>query len=552
MNNLAGSGRPARRSPWWWLALGAVGVGAALRLWQWALGTTFFMDELAVLHNVATRPLGQLLGAPLAEAQVAPPLFLLAEKACLVVFGPSELALRLPSLLASLAALGLMWAVARRVLDERVVPLAVLTFAVGVTFVYYSNQAKQYAGDVAVALLVLRLALGLRGAGPPSARYWAGAALAGVVLPFYSQASVLAFAGCGAALVLLAYFDPGRPRLRATAAVVGAWAAGSGASLALAQAILQPTTRAYMHYFWRDGLLPLSARLPRVLASEVAERWANGLGWPHPTSIWVAVTLLGAGALWWRRRAAALLLLGPWLAGALASALQQFPLRLRLMDFLVPSLVLFAFAAFQEAVRWAWGRGWPLGLGVLALGALPIGYSVTRHNLPPFCAEDAKPLLAQLGQARRPGDGLYGYYGAGQYLRWYGARYGLADYRLGRCYRHLPGAERNYLKEVDAFRGRRVWVVLVHFDDIDAHDLATYLDSIGRRGPRIVVPRKLPDEAAGFLFSYAQLYDLTDAKRAARYAAATFPLPPSLPKPADDICWSCYGPQAIADNRYPY
>ncbi|MFD1467490.1 glycosyltransferase family 39 protein [Hymenobacter caeli] len=550
MENFGTGEAPARRTVWWWLALGAVLVGAGLRLWQWALGTTFFMDELAVLHNVATRPLGPLLGTPLAEAQVAPPLFLLAEKACLVALGPSEQSLRLPSLLASLAALGLLWAVARRVLDERLVPLAVLTVAVGFTFVYYSGQAKQYAGDVAGALLVLRLALGLRGAARPPGRWWVGAALAGLVLPFYSQASVLVLAGCGAALALLALRDPGRPRLWATLAVVGAWAAGSGASLALAQFLLRPVTRAFMHYFWREGLLPLSARLPAVLWGELAERWANGLGWPHPASAWVAAGVLGAGLLWRRRREAALLLLAPWAVAAAASALQQFPLRARLMDFLVPVLVLLVFAALQEAVRWARARSRPLGAAVLALGAAPVAYSTTRHNLPPYCMEDAKPLLAKLARARRPADAVYAYYGAGQYLRWYGPRYGLAPYRLGHCYRHLPGAERRYLQEVDAFRGRRVWVVLVHFDPAEAHDLTTYLDSIGHRGPRIAVPWHMPDEAVGYPLAYAQCYDLTDARRAARFAAATFPLPPSPPRSAAEICWSCYGPQVITDGRH--
>lgn len=552
MKNLDPGSGPPGRTVWWWLALGAVLVGAALRLWQWRLGATFFIDELAVLHNLAVRPPGQLLGVPLAEAQVAPPLFLLVEKACLLVFGPSELSLRLPALLASLAALGLLWAVARRVLDERLVPLALLTFAVGFTFVYYSNQVKQYASDVALTLLVLEVALRLRDAPPPAPRFWVAAALAGVVVPFYSQACVLVFAGCGAALVLLAFLDAGRPRLRATAAVVGAWAVGSGASLAAAQATLQPTTRAFMHFFWREGMLPLNARLPVILAGDMAERWANGLGWPHPTSLWVAGTLVGAVLLWRQRRGMALLLLAPWLVGVVASALQQFPLRMRLMDFLVPIMILLLFVAFQEAVRWAGRRSRPLGRAVLALCAGPVLYSTTRHNLPPFCAEDAKTLYAQLARARRAGDAVYAYYGAGQTLRWYGPRYGLgpASYRLGHCYRHLPGAERHYLAEADAFRGRRVWLVMVHFDAYESQVLSAYLDSIGRRGSRFTVARELPDEAVGFPTVYAQLYDLSDAKRAARFSAATFPLPPAPPRPADEICWSCYGPQVIANNQY--
>jgi len=66
------------------------------------------VDELAVLRNVATRSASQLVSQPLAKTQVAPPLFLLLEKACLMWFGRSEQALRLPALLASLAALQLL------------------------------------------------------------------------------------------------------------------------------------------------------------------------------------------------------------------------------------------------------------------------------------------------------------------------------------------------------------------------------------------------------------------------------------------------------------
>ena len=551
MHNLDIKQTASGRTVWWWLTLAAVLVGAGLRLWQWQLGTSFFLDELAVLHNLASRTPAQLVSLPLADAQVAPPLFLLVEKTCLAALGPSELAMRLPGLLASLALLPLLWSVARRVLAPPLVPLAVLALALGFTFVYYGTQVKQYAGDTAGALLVLRLALGLRAAAPPTPRFWVGAALTGLALPFYSQVAVLVLAGTGMALSLLAFLDPGRPRLRATLAVVGSWALGSLLSLALSEALLQPTTRNFMHYFWREGMLPPTARLPLVFAGELAERWANGLGWPHPASVWVAGTLLGAGLLWRRQREPALLLLAPWAVAVVAAALQQFPLSARLMDFLVPSMLLFFFAGLQSLVGWAWRRSQRLGIGVLALGAVPILYGTTHHNLPPFCAENAKDLYAQLGPARRPGDAVYAYYGAGQSLRWYGPHYGLgpATYRLGHCYRQLLGAERHYLHEIDSFRGRRVWVVFVHFNQPDERDLTQYLDSIGQRGPRLTVPSQGPETIMGYPVTFAQLYDLTNTRRAARYAAATFPLPPTPPHPADEVCWSCYGPQAMVPSK---
>lgn len=42
--------------------------------------------------------------------------------------------------------------------------MVLLTFTVGFTLVFYSNQTKQDAGDVAAALLMLWLALRLRAA----------------------------------------------------------------------------------------------------------------------------------------------------------------------------------------------------------------------------------------------------------------------------------------------------------------------------------------------------------------------------------------------------
>ena len=84
-----------------------------------------------------------------------------------------------------------------------------------------------------------------------------------------------------------------------------------------------------------------------------------------------------------------------------------------------------------------------------------------------------------------------------------------------------------------------------HFDTYDSQVLTTYLDSIGRRGPRLTQHWQMPDEALGYPDAYAQLYDLTDARRAARYAAATFPLPPLPARRPAEACWSCYGPQVL-------
>ena len=110
--------------------------------------------------------------------------------------------------------------------------------------------------------------------------------------------------------------------------------------------------------------------------------------------------------------------LAPLLAAA--SALRQLPLHMRLMDFLVPSLILLLFTTLQGTMRGAWYRSRSLGGAALVVCAAPVFYSTTRRNLPPFSVEDVKSLFAQLARVCRPTDAVYVYYGAGQALRWYG------------------------------------------------------------------------------------------------------------------------------------
>ena len=86
---------------------------------------------------------------------MAPVGWLLAEKAAITVLGDGELALRLVPLLASLAALPLFAAVARRTLEPRAVVLSLALFALSPTVIFYAAQVKPYASDIAVALLLL-------------------------------------------------------------------------------------------------------------------------------------------------------------------------------------------------------------------------------------------------------------------------------------------------------------------------------------------------------------------------------------------------------------
>src|SRR5215216_4006504 len=129
----------ARRIAWVVIAL-----GIALRAAGYLFNAALYVDEGALALNVTNRSFAGLF-LPLDYNQAAPVGFLLLERMAVVAFGDSEYALRLVPFLASIAALFLFYAVARRVLSGWAATAALLFFAVTNQVVYYSTQVKQYS-----------------------------------------------------------------------------------------------------------------------------------------------------------------------------------------------------------------------------------------------------------------------------------------------------------------------------------------------------------------------------------------------------------------------
>ena len=76
---------------------------------------------------------------------------------------------------------------------------------------------------------------------------------------------------------------------------------------------------------------------------------SSSLGYPWP-SLFVAITLLGFGALWRRNRRAAVLVLAPLVAALGAAWIRMYPFSDRVILFLLP-IFLLALAAGIEWLR---------------------------------------------------------------------------------------------------------------------------------------------------------------------------------------------------------
>jgi predicted membrane-bound mannosyltransferase len=137
----------------WRVSWTAAVLGCLLRIVQYRLDRSLWMDEAYVSLNILHRSFAGLCRA-LDYHQGAPIGFLLLEKSAVRLWGGGEYVLRLFPLLAGIASVLLFYRLASKALPARAVPVAVGLFAISPSLIYYSSEVKQYSSDVAIALLL--------------------------------------------------------------------------------------------------------------------------------------------------------------------------------------------------------------------------------------------------------------------------------------------------------------------------------------------------------------------------------------------------------------
>jgi len=531
------------------LALVLVFVAVALRVWQYAAGTSMWMDELWIASNVLPRSTADLLRRPLDFGQVAPPGFLLLTKWSTLALGSTEYALRLLPFLAALASVVLFWRLACRALDGAGLPMAVALFAWNVGLLRYTSEAKQYAVDAAAALALTLLALRLRDR-PPTLPRAVAAGAAGLLVVCLSHASALVLAGLGAALAIGWLSDRPRSKALPYAVVLCMWAIAAAVSVLAAVRHLAPSTAAFMKIFWREGFVPW----PPVHLSDALWLWnrlvdlfgQQLMQYPWPAA-YVLVMLAGFVALWRRRRELTVILVAPLAMTLVAAAAQQYPFSRRLILFLVPVFLIAVAAGIEWLRRGIASRQPALAWAAVVILLVPPAWIIVRMP-PPHRSEEYKGALAYVRDHRLPGDRIYVFTWARLGMQFYGPRFGFneSEYTIGGCYRDEL---RPYLREIDEFRGApRVWVILASVFPVRQAriGITNYLDAIGVRGGGISYPSAYPFSPDGV---FAYLYDLSDSARLAAASWRDFPLEPMTFRPS---CLSAQGrfanPPAEARN----
>ena len=354
-------------------------AGGALWFVNWWAARPLFLDEANVARNLFDRSFGGLF-LPLDHKQYAPPLYLVAAKACGAWFGYGERALRLPALLGGLAAAAGLVAAGRRLQLGWWTLLPVALLFVNPTVLRYVGEIKPYATDLAVTATLLAVAL-------PRPRPSAGWAVLGAVAPWLSLPAVFVLAG----LPLRAFWTAAASERKRWLATVAVWLASFAVLYftTLAPSVTSP----YLSGFHARYFLPLPfatdfswARLADVLLT--LPRTAFGFTvlalTVGPAAVLTAVVRAERAVVW--------PLLLPILITLFASAAGRYSLLPRLLLFSLPLWWLLAALGARQWWRWSGERPFRWAVPVVWL-LLASSTNVARHYTDPLRFSDARRLV---------------------------------------------------------------------------------------------------------------------------------------------------------------
>jgi hypothetical protein len=451
---------------WTWL-LAAVGV--LFRLRQYFFDRSVWLDEAMMAQNIVHRSF-QGLTKPLDFHLVGPLLWLFLEKSCGVLFGYSDLSLRITVIVMGVVAVLVLPFIARLVLPLEMAPVAVGLFAFSPPLIYYASELKPYGSDAGFCAVTWLIALW---AVLPRQVSWPRIvvlALWGAIVTWCSHPSLFVLGGIGATVVVACLIERNWKRLVAFIPAFLAWATSFG-----------------FEYFYtlrgssKDVTLLHSypfVNLPSKHFSDVeAVLQCVFAQQQNPLTLLLGVAILGfiLGCIffWQRNRSVLFILLLPLIFALIASNFHHYPLMGRFYMFFTPALVIM-IAAGAEAVRQSTQFAKiPIATAFLVLLFFQPVFSTTEVVLHPMQAEELKPVIQYVLKHEKPGDVwyvyCYGQHAFDYYAGLYGLNNGTRKIVLGSCFRQgwlKPGVVRYdwdmFNEDFSKLKPQHVWAIFTH------------------------------------------------------------------------------------------
>lgn len=388
-------------------------ISIGLRVLHFLLNRSLWLDEAMLANNIIFKDYRELFGQ-LEYSQLAPIGYLLLSKVLVELFGSHEYVLRFLSLLSGIGGLFLFLGIARRFFSEEYARLIFLVYSLTYPLIYFSSEVKQYSMDVFVSLLLFSIFLEILEDEELFRGWLMVLVVIGTLSPWFSLPSVFTIAG-GCSFVIL--FDLWNGQKKRAFFFIGC-------SLLFFMSF-------YSHFdivrgnipvvgyqsYWQSHLAPVSWAFFSWVWDKLTLlfHYPVGILWP------VAMVFFLAGLInsWLVSGARFFLLVSPLLFTLGASILQFYPIKGRVILFLVPYFVIFigfGFLFFTMKIKLF--QRW---LTILILGLLlaqPLAYNGYRL-IRPYFKEHIRPVISYLKDNFVEGDVIYIYHSGCPAFRYY-------------------------------------------------------------------------------------------------------------------------------------
>lgn len=458
----------------WWLV---IILGVFLRLRQYFVNRSFWVDEASLALNIVNRALGSLT-LLLDYDQGAPIGFLFIQKFLILAFGNSEYVLRLFPLLSGILAVYLICRLAREYFGK-FGWVAVFLFSISGSMIYYSSELKQYSSDVAIALLLVYWALqcAKEGARTRDLVFLGGAGIFAVLVSHPSAFVLLAVGP-------LLFFEKIRQRaffhVRWLIGIGFAW--GGAFLLTYILSLRHLIGSENLQEYWRHGYSPLppwehldwyknvvASMLPQVTPSFLPVLFPN-FRQEYLVMGCLILIFIGIVSLLLRDKKLTVLVVSPFLLAFVASAMHRYPMSDRFLFFWFPSLLLLLSEGLSLIHTIIAKFNPKAAHAVYGFMALIILWSPSirayENALHPFMGEDIKPILAYLRDNVHSSDIVYVHNGSVTPFMYYAPFY---DFDAGEIF--IASKSWNFKRftvDVESFHGSgRIWFIFSHIVSCD-------------------------------------------------------------------------------------
>jgi hypothetical protein len=454
-----------------WIALAwiVLAIGLLFRIMHYLSNRSLWLDEAQLARNILERgPLGLL--RPLDHHQAAPVLFLQLMDAVTVLFGPSEFAFRLIPLLSSLASLFLFFLIGRIFLDKRYLVILMSIFTFSYSLVYYSQEAKQYSIDVAVALTLIYVFMKVMASDKVTKAHLAVLGISGGISIWLSHPAVFVLAGIG--ISLLVFIGPKKDRrsLEGLAFIFALWILSFGMNYLLFMRLLK--SDATLFSFWDGAFMPAPISISAIkIWGFTLQSFLQFIGYPLQWTVFIAalVAVSIADAIR-NRRLDSLSFILTIVVTLVASALHQYPLMPRrgqwpasygrLILFLAPLLYLLIVRGLQILTE---QRRLFISLLLATLLLVPSLHSALSLLNNPILREEMRPVLKYLSNHQKPDDKVYIYYRGHNTVKYYQWYVKLPEHNVHQGVHSIHGNQEQFIQEIEYMkRWPRVWFLFLH------------------------------------------------------------------------------------------